>query len=91
MTAQTQLWGMTNGGGQYGAGAIFSTDSTGNNETVQHSFSQLDGSKPLFTNLVQADDVMLYGMTLPKLIIKELQIISKNSFFLVFLSRKDFV
>jgi len=63
MTAQTQLWGMTNGGGQYGAGTIFSTDSTGNNETVQHSFSQLDGSKPLFTNLIQANDGMLYGMT----------------------------
>ncbi|HXU27831.1 MAG TPA: choice-of-anchor tandem repeat GloVer-containing protein, partial [Bacteroidia bacterium] len=52
-----------NGGGQNGAGTIFSTDSTGYNETVQYSFSQSDGMKPLFTNLIQATDGTLYGMT----------------------------
>lgn len=63
MNAQTQLWGMTNSGGQYGAGTIFNTDSTGDNEAVQYSFSQTDGAKPLFTNLIQTTDGTLYGMT----------------------------
>jgi uncharacterized repeat protein (TIGR03803 family) len=61
--AQPHLWGMTSGGGQYGAGAIFNTDGSGNNETVQYSFFQHEGAHPLFTNLVQANDGMLYGMT----------------------------
>ena len=61
--AQTQIWGMTNQGGQNGVGAIFNTDSIGNNETVQYSFFQADGMTPLFTQLIQATDGMLYGMT----------------------------
>ena len=37
--AQTkQLWGMTSAGGQYGGGTIFKTDSSGNNQTVEHNF-----------------------------------------------------
>lgn len=61
--AQTQLWGMTSGGGQYDAGVIFNTDSSGNYQIVQNSFLPGDGNNPLFTNLIQANDGMLYGLT----------------------------
>ena len=63
VNAQSQLWGMTSEGGQYGAGTIFNTDSSGNNQTIQYSLFQHEGAKPLFTNLMQASDGMLYGMT----------------------------
>ncbi|HTA63853.1 MAG TPA: choice-of-anchor tandem repeat GloVer-containing protein, partial [Bacteroidia bacterium] len=61
--AQTQLWGMTQAGGQYNAGAIFKTDGSGNNETVQQSLFLYEGANPYYTNLTQASDGMLYGMT----------------------------
>ncbi len=61
--SQTQLWGMTRTGGQYNTGVIFKANGSGNNETVQHSFFQYEGANPLFANLIQASDGMLYGMT----------------------------
>lgn len=53
---------MTNVGGQYGFGVIFTTDSAGGNATVRYNFSLGDGANPLFTNLIQARDGMLYGV-----------------------------
>ena len=61
--AQTHLWGMTSVGGQYDAGTIFTTDSSGNNQIVRNNLFQYEGAKPLFTNVIQASDGMLYGMT----------------------------
>ncbi|MES2514197.1 MAG: choice-of-anchor tandem repeat GloVer-containing protein, partial [Bacteroidota bacterium] len=61
--AQTELWGMTIGGGQYGAGTIFKTDGSGNNLTVEHSFYCIEGANPGRTKLIQATDGMLYGTT----------------------------
>ncbi len=61
--AQThQLWGMTSVGGQDGAGVIFKTDGSGNNETVEHNFViQNEGVNP--DAFVQAFDGKFYGMT----------------------------
>ena len=62
--AQTELWGMTSAGGQYGIGTIFKTDGSGNNQTVQQSFDiQNDGANPKYTQLTQASDGKLYGMS----------------------------
>lgn len=62
--AQTELWGMTHYGGQYGAGTIFKTDGSGNNfTTIRHNF-QIEGEYPSRSSLVQASNGKLYGMTL---------------------------
>ena len=62
--AQTQLWGMTWWGGANGLGTIFKTDASGNNQSVEQSFVYYnEGKSPLYTNLVQASDGKLYGMT----------------------------
>ncbi|MFZ4399257.1 MAG: choice-of-anchor tandem repeat GloVer-containing protein [Bacteroidales bacterium] len=58
----TQLWGMTIVGGKYGAGVIFCTDSSGNNETVNYNFFKYEGS-PTHNDLIQASNGMFYGMT----------------------------
>jgi uncharacterized repeat protein (TIGR03803 family) len=58
--AQTQLWGMSNGGGQYGIGSIYKLDGSGNNFTIQQSFIN-DGGYPY--SLTLANDGKLYGMT----------------------------
>ncbi len=61
---QTQLWGMTQGGGQSGGGSVFKTDAYGNNEIVEPGFFvKVNGANPAMTNLLQASDGMLYGMT----------------------------
>ncbi len=63
-TAQPQLWGMTNGGGQDNIGVIFKADSAANSETVQQAFSiSYQGANPKYANLVKALDGKLYGMT----------------------------
>lgn len=61
--AQTELWGMTAGGGQYNAGTIFKTDGSGNNQIIEHSFYQIEGKIPGRTKLIQASDGMFYGTT----------------------------
>lgn len=61
--AQPQLWGLSNLGGHNEAGTIFNTDSIGYNFTIKYNFTGTDGSEPLFTNLMQANDGMLYGLT----------------------------
>ncbi len=61
--AQTELWGMTFSGGQYGAGTIFKTDDSGNNQTIEHSFYQIEGATPGRTKLIQASDGTFYGTT----------------------------
>ena len=60
---QHQIWGMTSGGGQYGIGVIFKTDSSGAHETVVQNFLQCTGADPDLTSLLQAADGKLYGMT----------------------------
>lgn len=59
--AQTQLWGMSNGGGQYGIGTIYKLDGSGNNFTIQQSFIN-DGGFPSYS-LTLGSDGKLYGMT----------------------------
>ncbi len=62
--AQPQLLGMTQAGGQDDLGLIFKTDSAANSLTVQQSFLVSNqGANPMYTNLIQATDGMLYGMT----------------------------
>lgn len=60
---QTELWGMTVAGGQYGVGTIFKTDGSGNNLTIEHSFYQIEGATPGRTKLIQANDGTFYGTT----------------------------
>jgi uncharacterized repeat protein (TIGR03803 family) len=63
-TQVKQLWGMTPKGGQYGGGTIFKTDSSGNNQSVEYNFVvQNEGANPQYTQLTQASDGKLYGMT----------------------------
>lgn len=61
--AQNQFWGLTNTGGQNDVGVIFSIDNQGNNHNIRYSFSSQDGANPLYTNLLQANNGMLYGVT----------------------------
>lgn len=61
--AQTELWGMTSSGGQYDAGTIFKTDGSGNNLSIEHSFYKIEGGGSYYTNLTQAGNGKLYGMT----------------------------
>ncbi|MCK5855992.1 MAG: T9SS type A sorting domain-containing protein [Bacteroidales bacterium] len=64
MMAQTNtLWGMTSGGGIYGAGVIFRTDSIGNNQTVEYSFLAQNIGKNPTGDLCQASNGKLYGVT----------------------------
>ena len=57
--AQSQFWGVTQGGGQNNNGVIFRTDNTGNNQVVE--LSSNDGN--LNGTLLYASDGKLYGMT----------------------------
>lgn len=62
--AQTQLWGLSHRGGQYGAGTIFKTNASGNSQTVMHEFYvENEGNNPSYGTLIQATDGKLYGMT----------------------------
>ncbi|MBS1635348.1 MAG: T9SS type A sorting domain-containing protein [Bacteroidetes bacterium] len=63
LNAQNQLWAMTNEGGQNGLGTIFNTDAGGNNQNTLYSFAQTDGAKPLYTDFIQANNGLLYGVT----------------------------
>lgn len=61
--AQTELWGMTQTGGQYGAGSIYKTDANGNNKIIEYSFFQKEGHGISSSNLIEASDGKFYGMT----------------------------
>ena len=61
--AQTSLWVMTQMGGISNNGVIFTTDSAGNNYTVQHNFTTHEGYNPQNTTLIQATNGKLYGLT----------------------------
>lgn len=63
---KTELWGMTNHGGNgtngQGGGVIFKTDQDGNNLKVVHSFIDIPGQQPT-SDLCKASNGKLYGMT----------------------------
>jgi len=59
---QTELWGMTYQGGS-GGGLIIKTDGNGNNYEVVKSFIDYPGKNPYYTELCQASNGNLYGMT----------------------------
>jgi uncharacterized repeat protein (TIGR03803 family) len=59
--SQTELWGMTNEGGN-GMGVIFNTDANGNNQEVMHMFLENPGVNPQGT-LCQASNGKFYGTT----------------------------
>lgn len=59
--SQSELWGMTSDGGEYGAGTIFKTDSLGNNYTIQHSFYKIEGAGWDATSLVEGSNGNLFG------------------------------
>lgn len=58
------LYGLTNSGGLYDLGTLFSFDITSNTVTILHNFSggTIDGSNPK-GNVMQASDGNLYGTT----------------------------
>jgi uncharacterized repeat protein (TIGR03803 family) len=60
--AQSGIWGVTSAGGKYNAGVIFKTDASGDNYNVKQSLFRYDGDLPV-SNLLQASDGKLYGMT----------------------------
>ena len=61
--AQTKMfYGMTNSGGTNNHGVIFKTDANGENQTVVHYFSGLDGSRPDNGKLCYVNG-LLYGTT----------------------------
>ncbi len=61
--AQTELWGMTGAGGTFNRGTIFKTDGSGNNQTIEYNCTKIAGESPACTQLIQATDGKLYGMT----------------------------
>ena len=64
ITAQIpELWGMTSEGGEFSIGTIFKTDLQGNNYTVAHSINKYDAKYPRLSELCEASNGKLYGMT----------------------------
>jgi uncharacterized repeat protein (TIGR03803 family) len=61
--AQTEIWGMATTYGKFNGGAIFKTDSSGNNLAIRHNFFKYEGTNPSQTKLLQATDGKLYGLT----------------------------
>ena len=57
------FYGMTQQGGAYGDGAIFSVPVTGGTPTILTSFNGTDGSGPEGSLTLSADGSTLYGMT----------------------------
>lgn len=57
------MWGMTSEGGKYGAGAIYKTDSFGNNLTNVHSFEFNKGEEPYYSKICKATNGKFYGLT----------------------------
>ncbi|MCD4834546.1 MAG: T9SS type A sorting domain-containing protein [Bacteroidales bacterium] len=61
--AQLELWGMTSEGGEDNYGTIFKTDVNGNNYSIEHSLLKIEGMIPDYTELCEAGNGKLYGMT----------------------------
>lgn len=62
--AQTELWGVTETGGEDNAGTIFKTDINGQNLVTEFNFSQIDGSgSGTSGQLTQLSDGRYFGMT----------------------------
>jgi uncharacterized repeat protein (TIGR03803 family) len=60
--SQTELWGMTMGGGN-GGGVIYKTAGDGTNQQLIRSFIDNPGQYPEYANLCQASNGKFYGMT----------------------------
>jgi uncharacterized repeat protein (TIGR03803 family) len=58
----SEFYGMTLNGGEFDAGAIFKTDSNGNNFSIVYSMTLIEGTYP-FGGLCKANNGKLYGMT----------------------------
>jgi len=58
-----KLYGMTQFGGTYGVGVIFSFDPVSSDYVDLHDFDTLGGMWPLYGSLLQASDGKLYGLT----------------------------
>ncbi|MBS0580720.1 MAG: hypothetical protein JSR36_15795 [Proteobacteria bacterium] len=58
-----KFYGMTAGGGQFGAGVMFAI-SAGGAETVLHSFGSAAGGQYPYGSLIQASDGNFYGMSM---------------------------
>ena len=54
---------MTSSGGTNGAGVIFKTDSTGNNQSIAYNFSVINAGRAPQEKLYQASNGKFYGMT----------------------------
>ena len=59
--SQSELWGTSSNGGNFGGGFIFKSDSIGNNLVVVHHFDSLNGFNP--GALLAASNNKLYGLT----------------------------
>lgn len=62
LLAQTQMWGVTPNGGDFGKGAIFKMNGDGTERTEVHSFRKYDGAGPNGV-LTIGNDGKLYGTT----------------------------
>lgn len=58
-----KFYGMTNIGGTYNQGVIFSFDPTNSNYTLLYSLDSAHGMSPYYGGLIKATDGKLYGMT----------------------------
>jgi uncharacterized repeat protein (TIGR03803 family) len=64
LNAQDHLWGITREGGSSGVGVIFKTNADGTGYTVVKDFEvQYPGEYPWYTQLTEANNEKLYGMT----------------------------
>ncbi len=61
--SQSEIWGISPGGGTSNTGAIYKTDGNGENPSIVYSFENSRGNNPKYTTLCEAPDGKLYGMT----------------------------
>ncbi|MCK5774748.1 MAG: T9SS type A sorting domain-containing protein [Bacteroidales bacterium] len=58
-----ELFGVSKQGGTHDAGVIYKTDTSCNYQEVVHSFEKIQGGRPEYTQLCEADNGRLYGLT----------------------------
>ncbi|NPD45586.1 choice-of-anchor tandem repeat GloVer-containing protein [Lentimicrobium sp. S6] len=58
-----ELWGLTSAGGDGNSGTIFKTDVNGENHSLSFSFERYDGTNPSYSELCEASNGKLYGVT----------------------------